>query len=57
MYNILIEWTAFSMEMELSIDNSYGVLRNGSWDGVRGQLQRGVHLFTIILIFTMNLVI
>jgi len=45
------------MEMELSIDNSYGVLRNGSWDGVRGQLQRGVHLFTIILIFKMNHVI
>jgi len=32
----------FSTAMEVSKDNSFGVLLNGTWSGIRGQLQRGV---------------
>ena len=33
----------FSLKMEVSIDNSFCVLKkDGNWDGIRGQLQREV---------------
>ena len=41
--------------MEPAIDGSYGILKNGNWTGIRGQLQRKVmyyHLSHVkILIF------
>lgn len=39
-----VMWT--SIDTEISKDNLFGVLLpNGSWTGLRGQLQRGVRQF------------
>ena len=35
--------------MKISADNSFGILKNGNWTGIRGQLQRGVSIIMLNL--------